>query len=115
MRASLLCVALLAFPGLPTASATQEQTVVSIHPDWLQNPSPRIGADPSTLKFSSVPELTGDPDQPTCYTLRSYFMKRVHPDTDETHAVGYSKCQPASRYGLKRAIEKPPTDRQDGR
>jgi hypothetical protein len=40
---------------------------------------------------------------PTCYAIRSYLVARDAKDSDSTHPVGYSTCQPASRYHLKSA------------
>ena len=39
----------------------------------------------------------------TCYTIRSYVVARDSKHSDSTHPVGYSTCQPASRYRLKTA------------
>jgi hypothetical protein len=33
-----------------------------------------------------------------CYAMRSYKVARDNPDSDSTHAVGYSTCQPAARF-----------------
>lgn len=38
-----------------------------------------------------------------CYTIRSYVVARDSKHSDSTHPVGYSTCQPASRYRLKTA------------
>jgi len=39
----------------------------------------------------------------TCYTIRSYVVARDDKDSDTTHPVGFSTCQPSSRYRLKNA------------
>lgn len=39
----------------------------------------------------------------TCYAIRSYVVARDDKDSDSTHFVRYSTCQPASRYRLKTA------------
>jgi hypothetical protein len=49
-------------------------------------------------------EYTADP---VCYTIRSYVVARDDKDSDSTHPVGSSTCQPASRYGLKNAQAEP--------
>ncbi len=46
-------------------------------------------------------------DDTTCYTIRSYVVARDSKDSDSTHPVGYSTCQPAARYRLK-TTEEPP-------
>jgi len=36
-----------------------------------------------------------------CLKIRSYVVARDSKDSDSTHFVGYSTCQPASRYRLE--------------
>jgi hypothetical protein len=51
--------------------------------------------------------LGGQPtDATTCYNIRTYVVARDSKDSDSTHPVSYSTCQPASRYGLKKTEEK---------
>lgn len=38
---------------------------------------------------------------PTCYTIRGYVVARDSEDSDSTHPVSYSTCQPAERFQLK--------------
>ncbi len=46
--------------------------------------------------------LDGQPgDDTTCYAIRSYVVARDSKTSDATHSVGYSTCQPASRYRLR--------------
>jgi hypothetical protein len=40
----------------------------------------------------------------TCYTIASYRVKRQR-DSEVTEPVGYSTCQRASKYGVKKADE----------
>jgi hypothetical protein len=49
------------------------------------------------------PSLKGD----TCYYIRSYLMARDSKDSDSTHLVGTSTCQPALQYGLKTTDPQP--------
>jgi hypothetical protein len=37
----------------------------------------------------------------TCYSIRSYLMARDSKDSDSTHLVSTSTCQPAQRYTVK--------------
>ena len=105
MRALSLVVTLVLIL-LPIAVGAEDQEAASwsaLHADWLHSPSNRVAADPSVLKFS---DMGGDqPGQATCFKLRSYFVARVRPHTDETRVVGYSTCQWSSKYGVKRAVE----------
>jgi hypothetical protein len=36
-----------------------------------------------------------------CLKMRSYVVARDSKNSDSTHPVSYSTCQPSSRYGLK--------------
>lgn len=38
---------------------------------------------------------------PTCFAIRSYVVARDSKDSDSTHPVSYSTCQPAARYQLR--------------
>jgi hypothetical protein len=42
----------------------------------------------------------------TCYTIESYLMKRQSPNSDVTELAGHSNCQPASKYGVKKAQDR---------
>jgi hypothetical protein len=54
-----------------------------------------------TTKDAKVHEgIPPDPDT-MCYTIRSYVVARDTKDSDSTHPVRYSTCQPAARYRLK--------------
>ena len=39
----------------------------------------------------------------TCYAIRSYVVARDSRDSDSTHPVGYSTCQPSNRYQVRSA------------
>lgn len=59
----------------------------------------------SQLKDGSA-TLTPSVDRPMegdifCLKIRSYVVARDSKDSDSVHPVGYSTCQPTSRYGLK--------------
>ena len=38
-----------------------------------------------------------------CYAIRSYVVARDDKDSDSTHPVDSSTCQPASHYRVKKA------------
>lgn len=40
----------------------------------------------------------------SCFTMRSYLVAREGRDSDSTHLVGYTTCEPASRVEFKTAI-----------
>ena len=50
------------------------------------------------LQFAASKSLPGDT---TCYVISSYVVARDQKNSDSTHFVGYSTCQPANRYRLK--------------
>ena len=41
----------------------------------------------------------------TCYKMRAYYVVRDSRNPDVTRPDGYSTCQPAARFQVKRAIE----------
>jgi hypothetical protein len=85
-----------------------------VAPRRLQSQPATANQDATTIKFLPGPILPRDSNEVTCLKLRTYFVARVHPQRDETRVVGYTSCQRASRYEVKRAIEEfSPTDRQD--
>jgi hypothetical protein len=54
-------------------------------------------------------EVDGDN---VCYQLRTYFVERESRSSDVTHYAGYSSCQAALRFRLKRTapLMFPPSD-----
>ena len=42
-----------------------------------------------------------------CYTMRSYMVARESRNSDSTELVGYSTCQPSSKYELRITVEDP--------
>jgi hypothetical protein len=40
-----------------------------------------------------------------CYKMRSYIMARENGDSDSTKLVGYSTCQPSSKYQLRITVD----------
>jgi hypothetical protein len=63
------------------------------------------GARTFTFKVAPAPDGSLDGDA-TCYTMRSYVVARDSKDSDSTHPVSYSTCQPASRYRVKTTEER---------
>ena len=53
--------------------------------------------DPTAVRADARPG-----DETLCYKIRSYVVARDSKDSDSVHPVGYSTCQPASRYRLKK-------------
>ena len=42
-----------------------------------------------------------------CYKMRSYIVARENRGSDSTKLVGYSTCQPSSKYELRITVEDP--------
>ena len=45
-------------------------------------------------------------DDTLCYSIRSYKVARDDPQSDSTHAEGYSTCQPARRFRVRTTEER---------
>jgi hypothetical protein len=60
-----------------------------------------LAAAQRNLLLEDIP-LQGDD---ICYTIRSYVVARDSKDSDSTHPVKSSTCQPGSHYRLKTAVE----------
>lgn len=58
------------------------------------------------VEISPEGVLTSGVDE-TCYSIRSYVVARDNKDSDTTHLVLSSTCQPARQYGLKTTVMKP--------
>lgn len=115
MSAYLLTAALLisTIPALaqqkgtsPAESSSKlpsdHQTQVATNEPWnlfanktLSFP-PNVRIDPMTVQ--SVEQFRNDT---LCYTMRSYVVARDSRNSDSVHPVGYSTCQPASRYRMR--------------
>lgn len=54
---------------------------------------------------SRIHILTLQQDEKTCYTIRAYRVARESADSDSTRPVGYSTCQPTTRFQLKQAVD----------
>ncbi len=48
--------------------------------------------------------LEGSGTDATCYAIRSYVVARDSKESEATHPVSYSTCQPASRYRLRKTV-----------
>lgn len=64
----------------------------------------------ASLTFDSQPVRGGRRSGPTenyndsvCATMRTYVVARARPESDATRVVGYSRCQPAWKFQIRRA------------
>jgi hypothetical protein len=68
----------------------------------------KVNGGPHVFTFKVAPHWDGSLDaDATCYTMRSYVVARDSNNSDSTHLVSYSTCQPAARYGVKTTEQGP--------
>jgi hypothetical protein len=117
MRIHGLLVALLfgtvSLGAAPASDSTAEANSVSnFHPSIerhhfdLRPLGPSIEWHRSDLHNLGSIHIEDDRDK-VCYTMRSYVVEREDRDSDSTKLVGYSTCQPSSRYELRITVEDP--------
>lgn len=132
LACSTLAVAQLKSEPLQTTDASNSTTVASsepwqVIPKYLADPSARTFFEQQQIdKYKVSPSkestrtrllgpeadsgiivsnLAGQPDGSvtTCLKIRSYVVARDSKDSDSTHPVSYSTCQPSSRYQVRTA------------
>jgi hypothetical protein len=80
------------------AAATDPWNLVLNHPpDSRESSLQWQQLDPMAVRTD-----TRAGDDTLCYKIRSYVVARDSKDSDSVHPVGYSTCQPASRYRLRK-------------
>ena len=83
------------------AAATEPwKLVLNQPPDSRESSLQWLQLDPMAVRADAQP---GD-DTLYCYKIRSYVVARDSKDSDSVHPVGYSTCQPASRYRLRKTL-----------
>jgi hypothetical protein len=97
-----LLIAVSAAPVAAQTSPVKDPFVIQYSDSGVSNLG--IGQSSPRLNQFSVPKvwLTAPDgqllDDTFCLTMRTYKVARDNPDSDATHAVGYSTCQPAARF-----------------
>ena len=76
----------------PMLPANAPPIASEINPSLLLSPS----IDPMMVTSDKRPI-----DDTICYKIRSYVVARDSKHSDAVHPVGYSTCQPASKYRLR--------------
>lgn len=86
-------------PEKSAQSAATEpwKLIINQPPDSRQSSFQWQQLDPMAVPADARPG-----DDTLCYKIRSYVVARDSKDSDSVHPVGYSTCQPASRYRLKK-------------
>jgi hypothetical protein len=101
---------LLLFPNLQTEPGTAETQdriqVGEYDPQLSQFSVPRF------LRKNSDQQSTADDS--SCFTMRSYKVARDNPQSDSTHFVGSSTCQPSARFQLHTTEERVLVVKPDG-
>jgi hypothetical protein len=98
-------------PALPEAEAgmsfLQSQLPFLAEEDRTNSTPDSFQGDSDSSKVSAPVRmqhiLTLEQNQDTCYTLRTYRVARVSPESDTTKPAGYSTCQRSTRFQLKTA------------
>ena len=70
----------------------------------IEEYSPRLAQLDPPHVFLVDPGWLGQ-DGTLCYAIRSYKVARDDPQSDSTHATGYSTCQPATRFHVQTGDE----------
>ncbi|MFI5070058.1 MAG: hypothetical protein ACHP8A_04125 [Terriglobales bacterium] len=89
-------------PLLPQASGSPAFNIGSLSLNPASKIKPLfVWPDQSPYRFT---ERSVRSRSRTCYKMRAYYMVRESKDSDITQPDGYSTCQPATRFQVKRAI-----------
>ena len=92
-----------ATPSNSTQTQDQERPAWQLSFDAPKNLLANNGSFP-LLSPSDSSRIAADRqliDDAVCYKIRSYVVARDSKNSDSVHSVGYSTCQPASRYRLR--------------
>lgn len=88
----------LSSPDSKDNSKDQQNNVRSQLPGLTpQTPKARTHVIPRKWAFYTL-------DGPTCFTMRSYIVKRESPNSDVTVPAGYVECTPGTRVKIKNAV-----------
>jgi hypothetical protein len=93
----LLATVLIAIFSFSVALAEEQQGP-------MESSSILVMPESSTKASSDISTLLKDKNSnfdSTCYTMRTYMLKKDAPGSDSVHPVGYTSCQPAFRYEMK--------------
>jgi hypothetical protein len=85
------------WPIVPGDGSNEDGSKTAFSIDSLSADSLKMPLPPPAATVDSA-----DSDN-ACYAIRSYVVARDDKDSDSTHLVHYSTCQPASRYRLRTA------------
>ena len=109
LTATILICSLSAFGQQSSTPSTQSNSPQLENSAWKLSfaPSANLVANDGSLKFlppNDPISLASNEQVATdtvCYKIRSYVVARDSKDSDSVHPVGYSTCQPSSKYRLR--------------
>ena len=92
-----------AIPSSPAETRGQEKPAWQLSFDAPKNLLANNGSFPllSPSDSSGIASDRRRIDDAVCYKIRSYVVARDNKHSDSVHPVGYSTCQPASKYRLR--------------
>ena len=97
----LLCVATVAAQS-PSDKTNDSSSAAS----EIKKDSPVTRALESNTQDARAQHiLTLEQNDAICYTLRTYRVARLSPESDATKPAGYSSCLRSSRFQLKTAVD----------
>lgn len=113
----LLGLVILFFAGSISLFAAAGEAPLPLLPQASESPTLIIGSlslNPAAeakplFKWPSqagYPFTESSVESTTCYKMRAYYVVRDSRNPDVTRPDGYSTCQPATRFQVKRAIGK---------
>ena len=88
------------------SQAARSSTATSVKSDLLfsSEASPIAEFRSANQRLLGSIHIEEDRDN-VCYTMRSDIVARDNRDSDSTRLVGYSTCQPSSKYELRITVE----------
>jgi len=97
-------------PSTPPGATLSEPQRVSpdqpvYEPEQSSPDSMRVDRFEAGLDFNlltPIREAQAESDT-TCFAIRSYVMARDNKESDSTHPVRYSTCQPSTQYHVRNA------------
>jgi len=96
----LLCVATVAAQSPSDKSGDSSSAASESKKD-----SPETRSLDSRAQHTLTHILTMEQNDAICYTLRTYRVARLSPESDATKPAGYSSCLRSSRFQLKTAVD----------
>ena len=97
----LLCVATVAAQSPSDKTHDSSSAASESKKDSPETRSPETRALESSVQHI----LTLEQNDAICYTLRTYRVARLSPESDATKPAGYSSCLRSSRFQLKTAVD----------